>query len=196
MPVANFNHKSHHDNMCCAVGVMHAQGQASSKGLEVELLRKKLSAADSSITALRTDLAEAQQEATQLRQQVQAMESDAGESQAAAEEQVQTLCCGPAMRCVCFLMPSELYMPSAQLLMAESTKLSHGAHMDRPAYPGIGCQGLCHDWCSSAPHKPFVSCWCAGDVPNICVAALLSSAAERPEASAAGQGHSAAGVRV
>ena len=55
----------------------------------MELLHKKLSAADANICALRADLAEAQQEAGQLRQQVQAMESVAGESQAAAEEQVR-----------------------------------------------------------------------------------------------------------
>jgi septal ring factor EnvC (AmiA/AmiB activator) len=65
------------------------QGQASSKGLEVELLRKKLSAADTNISTLRTDLAEAQQEAAALRAQVQDMESQAGESQVAAEEQVR-----------------------------------------------------------------------------------------------------------
>lgn len=69
------------------------QGQASSKGLEVELLRKKLAAADGNTVALRSDLQEAQQEAAELRQQMQAMEAEAGESQAAADEQVRM---GPA----------------------------------------------------------------------------------------------------
>lgn len=75
----------------CVVCVVSCdpQGQASSKGLEVELLRKKLSAADTNISTLRTDLAEAQQEAADLRAQVQDMESQAGESQVAAEEQVR-----------------------------------------------------------------------------------------------------------
>lgn len=75
----------------CVVCVVSCdpQGQASSKGLEVELLRKKLSAADTNISTLRTDLAEAQQEAAALRAQVQDMESQAGESQVAAEEQVR-----------------------------------------------------------------------------------------------------------
>lgn len=81
--------------MCC----LHAQGQASSKGLEVELLHKKLSAADANISTLRADLVEAQQEAGQLRQQVQAMESVAGESQAAAEEQVRAHSCQCLVLC-------------------------------------------------------------------------------------------------
>lgn len=76
--------------MCvCVVSHDHSQGQASSKGLEVELLRKKLSAADTNINTLRTDLTEVQDEAAALRAQVQDMESQAGESQVAAEEQVR-----------------------------------------------------------------------------------------------------------
>jgi hypothetical protein len=71
-----------------SVVLFELQGQASSKGLEVELLRKKLSAADTNIGTLRSDMAEAQQEAAALRGQVQDLESVAGESQAAAEEQV------------------------------------------------------------------------------------------------------------
>lgn len=73
-----------------ATHTTRAQGQATSKSLEVELLRKKLAAADASLASLRGDLQETQQEAAHLRLQVQNMESDAGESQAAAEEQV---CC-------------------------------------------------------------------------------------------------------
>lgn len=79
--------------LCICFGL---QGQASSKGLEVELLRKKLSAADANISTLRSDLAEAQQESAALRGQVQDMESVAGESQAAAEEQVS--CAGVCWR--------------------------------------------------------------------------------------------------
>lgn len=70
------------------VDVLVPQGQASSKGLEVELLRKKLAAADGNAAALCADLQEAQQEASELRQQMQAIEAEAGESQAAADEQV------------------------------------------------------------------------------------------------------------
>lgn len=73
---------------CCTLFMQHPQGQASSKGLECELLRKKLAAAEGNITSLRTDLQDSQQEVVQLRQQAQALESEAGEAQAVAEGQV------------------------------------------------------------------------------------------------------------
>lgn len=65
------------------------QGQLSSRGLECDLLRKKLAAADGSLSNLRLDLQESQQEANELRQQMQAMESAAVEAQAAADERVR-----------------------------------------------------------------------------------------------------------
>lgn len=82
---------------CCADWLHHLwwsnpQGQASNKGLEIDLLQKRLSAAESNVGTLRTDLAEAQQQAAALRAQMQEAEIEAGESQAAAEEQVCLAC--------------------------------------------------------------------------------------------------------
>lgn len=80
--------------LCCLhhVWCLKSQGQASNKGLEIDLLQKRLSAAESNVSTLRTDLAESQQQAAALRAQMQEAEIEAGESQAAAEEQVGFAC--------------------------------------------------------------------------------------------------------
>jgi hypothetical protein len=64
------------------------QGQASSKALECDLLRKKLSAAESSSSALKGDLAERDAEMDALRQAVKDAEAAASDEQEKAAEEV------------------------------------------------------------------------------------------------------------
>lgn len=71
------------------------QIQATSKGQEAKVLCKKLATVQASITSLRAELAHAQQEVVQLRQQVQLLESVSTKSPAAvttAESKVRVLC--------------------------------------------------------------------------------------------------------
>ena len=79
------------DIAACPLCVVHQQGQASSRALECELLRKKLAAAESTNTGLRTDLQDSQQQVSELRQELQATESAAGESQQELAEEVRAL---------------------------------------------------------------------------------------------------------
>jgi chromosome segregation ATPase len=70
------------------------QIQATSKGQEAKVLCKKLATVHTSITSLRAELAQAQQEVVQLRQQVQLLESVSIKSPAAvatAESKVRVL---------------------------------------------------------------------------------------------------------
>jgi hypothetical protein len=65
------------------------QSQASSKALESDLLRKKLSASESSASALRGDLAEREAEMDALRQAVKDAEAAASDEQEKAAEEVR-----------------------------------------------------------------------------------------------------------
>lgn len=69
------------------------QAQASSKALECDLLRKKLSAAESGVSALKGDLADRDAEMDALRQAVKDAEVAASEEQEKAAEEVRTLLC-------------------------------------------------------------------------------------------------------
>jgi predicted nucleic acid-binding Zn-ribbon protein len=75
-------------SVASALLLLLLQGQASSKAVECDLLRKKLSAAESSTSALRGDLAERDAEMDALRQAVKDAEAAASDEQEKAAEEV------------------------------------------------------------------------------------------------------------
>jgi peptidoglycan hydrolase CwlO-like protein len=80
------------------------QANASSKALECDLLRKKLSAAEGGMSALKGDLAERDAEMDALRQAVKDAEAAASEEQEkAAEEVSRVMCWTKSARPACFV---------------------------------------------------------------------------------------------